>query len=75
MIDWNWRTMYGYGCGPTTEPRQKWVSDTVATQCRIASLTASFSVRLPLCTDSTSAPSSFMRNTLSACRSTSTAPM
>ena len=67
--------MYGYGCGPTTEPRQKYVSVTLATQCRIASLTASFRVRLPLSTECTSAPSSFMRNTLSSWRATSTAPM
>ncbi len=48
---------------------------TVATQSRRASLTASFKVRLPRCTGRTSAPSSSMRNTLSAWRSVSTSPM
>ena len=46
-----------------------------ATHARIASFTASFSVALPDSTGTTSAPSSFMRQTLSAWRSTSTAPM
>ena len=51
------------------------VRSTVATHSRIASLTASFSVALPDRTGTTSAPSSRMRHTFSACRSTSTAPM
>ena len=51
------------------------MSSTVATQSRMASLTASFSVRLPESTGRTSAPSSSMRNTLSAWRSVSTSPM
>src|SRR3954454_5379706 len=41
----------------------------------MASLTASFRVALPLVTGTTRAPRSFMRQTLSAWRSTSTAPM
>ena len=48
---------------------------TVATHSRIASLTASFNVALPDRTGTTSAPSSRMRHTFSACRSTSTEPM
>jgi hypothetical protein len=51
------------------------VAPTVATQSRSASFTASFNVRLPLWTASTSAPSRRIRNTFSAWRSTSTAPM
>ena len=51
------------------------MSSTVATHSRMASLTASFSVRLPLCTGWTVAPSSSMRKTLSAWRSVSTSPM
>jgi hypothetical protein len=51
------------------------VSDTVATQSRSASFVASFSVRVPDSTVRTSAPSSFMRYTLSCCRRTSSAPM
>ncbi len=48
---------------------------TVATQSRMASFTASLSVRLPEWTASTSEPSSRIRKTLRAWRSTSTAPM
>ena len=48
---------------------------TFVTQSRMASLIASLSVREPVSTVRTSAPSSFMRNTLSACRRTSSAPM
>ena len=48
---------------------------TVATQSRSASLTASLSVLLPEETDSTSAPRSCIRKTLSSCRSMSTSPM
>ncbi len=48
---------------------------TVATHSRSASLTASLSVRLPVVTGTTSAPSSSMRNTLSSWRSVSTSPM
>ena len=48
---------------------------TLVTQSRSASLTASFSVRLPVSTGRTRAPSSFMRKTLSAWRSTSSVPM
>jgi hypothetical protein len=51
------------------------VSPTVATQSRIASLTASLRVLLPEVAGTTSAPSSCMRNTLRAWRSMSTAPM
>jgi len=40
------------------------VSSTLATQSRIASFIASFSVPAPEVTDTTSAPSSFMRKTL-----------
>ena len=48
---------------------------TVATQSRMASLTASFSVRLPDSAGTTSAPSRRMRKTLSAWRPMSTSPM
>ena len=48
---------------------------TVATQSRMASLMASFSVRLPDAAGRTSAPSSRMRKTLSSWRSMSTSPM
>ena len=51
------------------------MDSTDATQSRSASLTASFSVALPLVTGITSAPMSSMRNTLRRWRSTSTAPM
>ena len=44
------------------------MSPTEATQARRASLTASFRVRLPLVTGTTSAPSSSIRNTLSSWR-------
>ena len=36
---------------------------------------ASFSVRDPVVTETTSAPSSFMRSTLTACRTVSSSPM
>ena len=45
------------------------------TQSRMASLMASLSVRLPMVTGMTSAPSSFMRATLSAWRRVSSSPM
>ena len=48
---------------------------TLASQSRMASLMASFSVRLPDDTGTTSAPSSFMRKTFSSWRSMSTSPM
>ncbi len=48
---------------------------TLVTQSRSASLTASLSVFEPLSTGITFAPSSFMRKTFSAWRSTSTRPM
>ena len=48
---------------------------TLVTQSRRASFTASFSVREPLSTGITVAPSRRMRKTLSAWRSTSTLPM
>ncbi len=48
---------------------------TLVTQSRSASLIASFKVRLPDSTEITRAPSRRMRNTLSAWRSTSSAPM
>ena len=48
---------------------------TLATQSRIASLIASFSVREPLVTGTTSAPSSRIRATFNAWRSVSTSPM
>ena len=48
---------------------------TVATHSRMASLTASFSVRLPEVTVRTSAPSNSIRNTLSSWRCVSTSPM
>jgi hypothetical protein len=51
------------------------VSSTVATQSRIASFIASFSVPAPDTTGRTSAPSSFMRNTLGCWRFTSVSPM
>ncbi len=51
------------------------MSRTCVTQPRIASFIASFSVRDPLSTTSTFAPSSFMRKTLSDWRRTSSAPM
>ncbi len=51
------------------------MSRTCVTQPRIASFIASFSVREPLSTTSTRAPSSFMRKTLSDWRRTSSAPM
>ncbi|MEZ4769532.1 MAG: hypothetical protein R2844_14020 [Caldilineales bacterium] len=51
------------------------MSRTLVTQSRIASLMASFNVRLPLSTPRTSAPSSFMRKTLGAWRAMSTVPM
>ena len=51
------------------------MSSTVATQWRRASLVASLSVRLPDVAGRTSAPSSRMRNTLSAWRAMSTSPM
>ncbi|SKZ25124.1 Uncharacterised protein [Mycobacteroides abscessus subsp. abscessus] len=47
----------------------------LVTQSRSASLIASFSVAEPLSTATTSAPSSRIRATLSACRSVSTRPM
>jgi hypothetical protein len=46
-----------------------------ATQSRIASLIASFSVRLPLSTPTTAAPSRRMRTTFSAWRAMSSVPM
>ena len=46
-----------------------------AIQSRIASLVASFSVRVPNSTGRTSAPSSFIRSTLGACRRMSSLPM
>ena len=49
--------------------------DMVATQSRSASFIASLSVAAPAFTGRTSAPSSFMRKTLGAWRSTSIAPM
>ena len=48
---------------------------TVATQSRMASLTASFSVRLPDVAGRTSAPSRRMRKTFSSWRAMSTSPM
>ena len=48
---------------------------TVATHSRMASFTASLSVRLPDVTVRTSAPSSSMRKTLSSWRCVSTSPM
>jgi hypothetical protein len=51
------------------------VSATLVTQSRSASFMASFRVRVPDCTGTTSAPSIFMRKTFGFCRSTSTAPM
>ena len=48
---------------------------TVATHSRMASLTASLSVRLPEVTVRTSAPSSSIRKTLSSWRFVSTSPM
>ena len=51
------------------------MSATEATHERMASLTASFSVRLPLVTGTTVAPSSSMRKTLSSWRRVSTSPM
>ena len=69
------RTMAGNGCGPAAVPKQYAVWSTLATQSRIASLMASLSVRDPEVTGITSAPSSCIRATLSACRSVSTSPM
>ena len=48
---------------------------TLVTQSRRASFIASLSVRVPASTGITRAPRSFMRNTLSDCRATSSAPM
>ena len=48
---------------------------TEATHSRMASFTASFSVRLPDVTGRTSAPSNSMRKTLSSWRLVSTSPM
>jgi len=47
----------------------------LVTQSRMASLMASFSVRLPALTRVTVAPSSRIRTTFSAWRSMSSAPM
>ena len=58
----------GTGAGPSPSRGSSSVDSTVATQSRSASLTASLSVRLPLSTASTSAPSRRMRNTLSSWR-------
>ena len=65
----------GTDAGPSPSRGSSACPSTVATHSRIASLTASFSVALPDRTGTTSAPSSRMRHTLSAWRSTSTAPM
>ena len=65
----------GTGAGRRPNRCSSACSRTVATQSRSASLIASLSVPLPPVTGTTSAPRSFMRNTLSAWRSTSTAPM
>jgi len=51
------------------------VESTLATQSRNASLIASLSVRLPVVTGTTSAPSIRIRATLSAWRTVSTSPM
>ena len=51
------------------------VVSTFVIQSRIASLVASFSVRLPNSTGRTSAPSRFMRSTLGRCRRMSSSPM
>ena len=75
MIDWNSRTISGYGCGPRAEPSRYVVSCGRPTQSRIASLMASFRVRLPASTPTTVAPSSRMRTTFSACRAMSSVPM
>ena len=69
------RTMLGNGCGPAAVPKRYAVWSTLATQSRSASLIASLSVALPESTGTTSAPSSCIRATLSACRLVSTAPM
>ena len=49
--------------------------DDVVTQSRKASLMASLSVRLPVVTGTTSAPSIRIRATFSACRRVSSSPM
>ena len=72
---WKSRTITGNGCGPITVPSSSGWSATLVTQSRIASLIASFSVRLPMVTGTTSAPSSRIRATLSACRRVSSSPM
>ena len=51
------------------------MSPTLVTQSRSASFIASLSVREPAVTGVTRVPSSFMRKTFSAWRSTSSAPM
>jgi len=51
------------------------VFSTLVTQSRIASLMASWRVRLPVATGITSAPSIRMRATFSACRRVSSSPM
>jgi hypothetical protein len=51
------------------------VCSTVLTQSRSASFIASLSVREPLVTGTTVAPSIRIRATLSACRLVSTSPM
>ena len=51
------------------------MSLTFVTQSRSASFIASFSVRAPEVTETTSAPSSFMRKTFGCCRAMSTSPM
>jgi hypothetical protein len=51
------------------------VSSTFAIQSRIASLVASFSVRVPNSTGRTSAPSSAIRSRFGFCRRMSSLPM
>ena len=69
------RTIAGNGCGAGGGPQQVVGVVDVATQSRSASLMASLSVRLPVATGTTSAPSIRIRATLSAWRSMSTSPM
>jgi hypothetical protein len=69
------RTSEGNGWGPAAVPKRYAVWSTLATQSRSASLMASLRVLEPLATGTTSAPSSRIRATFSACRSVSTSPM
>ena len=75
MTDWKSRTMRGYGAADDGADDVVACRRTLVTQSRIASLVASLSVRVPLTTGTTVAPSSFMRYTLSDWRRMSSSPM